>query len=285
MYSLLHKNPNPSNYMIIFSTRLILLFISILFLSCISINSLYSQKSIRDSTINLVMIDISYGGYLPQGDLGKRFGYTSLLGGNVGFKFKSNLYLSLGGYFLFGDNIKENQILKGVSHYNMFTDGRSTAVDAGWIDRDGQVIVPSLAQRGFTIPFRVGKIFNKISFKKTNPNTGLFIETGAQFMQHHISISAPVNVPYITGDYEKGYDRLTQGIGVLGSVGYRYFGSSRFINFFFAFDYQYNFTQNRRFDFDLQRQDTRTRSDILTGFRFGWTIPLYKEAPEGYYYY
>lgn len=245
-----------------------------------------AQKSIRDSTISLVMIDVSYGGYFPSGDFAKRFGYSSLLGGSVGYKFKNNIYVTLGANFLFGDQIKENSILKGVSHYNTYIDGSGLlAQDAGWIDRNGEVVIPSLAERGITIPLRIGKILPVFRPKKFNPNTGFYVETGAQWIQHSLSISAPTTAPYLSGDYEKGYDRLTQGLGILGSVGFRYFGSNRFFNFFVSFDYQHNFTRNMRYNFDLKKEDTTLRNDILTGFRFGWTIPLYKEAPDGYYYY
>ena len=256
-----------------------------LFFGLIGVLDASAQHSIRDSSIKLWMFDVGYGGYFPAGDFAKRFGYTSQIGLQVGYKFKSNYYFSLGATFLFGDQIRENKIFADLGHNNVWnTTTGEIVVDQGWIDKNGQVILPSLFQRGFTIPFRVGKIFPAVSFKGTNKNTGLFVETGLQFIQHQITITAPPETPYLTGDYEKGYDRLTRGIGAIGSVGYRFFSSKRYINFFFALDYQHNFTRNTRFNFDLGHQDTRVKNDILYGFRFGWCLPIYREAPDKFYY-
>lgn len=258
--------------------------LAMLFSIC-CIGTLSAQVSIRDSSIRVLMVDVSYGGYFPAGDFGKRFGYTNQIGLEFGLKFKNNWYASLGGRFLFGDQIRENNILADLGHNNVWTNSFGDPVsDQGWIDGNGFVIVPSLYERGFTIPFRVGKIIHSLSFKKTNPNCGVFIETGAQFIQHQILMNAPKDIPYLNDPYDKGYDRMTYGVGVLGSIGYRYFSNKRLINFFVAFDYQHHFTRTYRFNFDLGSEDTRTRNDIMYGFRVGWCLPIYREASTGYYY-
>jgi hypothetical protein len=90
----------------------------------------------------------------------------------------------------------------------------------------------------------------------------------------------------LDNNYKKGYDRLTNGLGLLGSVGYRFFGNKRLVNFYLALDMSANFTAERRdYNFDLLGKNDQQRTDILTGFRAGWTLPLYPSAPEKKYFY
>lgn len=248
---------------------------------------LRAQQSIADSTLLLTMLQVSYGGYFPQADLGKRFGYANFIGMEVGPKFKSNWYALGGGSFIFGDEVRENQLLSQTSYSFTVTDpvtGRSS-VYSGWLDRDGLDFVPTLSMRGFTGAIRVGKIIQQLRFKGLNPNSGPFIEAGVQGIQHWISISSPDNAPYLEGKYRKGYDRRTRGVGALFSVGYRIFSSNRFINGYVAFDVQRHWSQTLRYNFDERRHDDRIRNDLLIGFRVGWCFPIYRQSPEGYYYY
>ncbi len=246
-----------------------------------------SQQSIADSTLLLTMLQVSYGAYLPQGDLGQRFGFSNLIGAEIGPKFKSNWYLIGGGHFLFGDVVRENQLFVQTAFNLTITDpvtGQSSTY-SGWLDRDGLDFVPTLNLRGFTASIRAGKIIEGLRFRGLNPNCGPFIEAGVQAIQHRIAISSPDNAPYLYGDYRKGYDRLTRGVGALFSVGYRVFSNSRYINGFIALDYQHHWTRGLRYNFDQRRYDDRLRDDILLGLRIGWCFPIYRQAPEGYYYY
>jgi hypothetical protein len=224
----------------------------------------------------MVMINVGYGGYIPGGTLGDRFGYTSQVGGEVGYKFKNNLYASLGGQFLFGDVVKEGDFLKSIRLSNGYIMGA-----------DGRYATIRYYERGYAIPLRIGYIFNKLSLFKTNPNSGVYIESGIQFIQHKIRIEViGNNVPALDNNYKKGYDRLTNGLGLLGSVGYRFFGNKRLVNFYLALDMSANFTAERRdYNFDLLGKNDQQRTDILTGFRAGWTLPLYPSAPEKKYFY
>jgi len=258
-----------------------------LFLSLFcGVRGVFAQQNIADSTILLSMLQVSYGGYLPQADMGKRFGYTNFIGVEFGPKFKSNIYLTGGGYFIFGDVVHENQLFASTSYNLVITDPSTGRTDqyAGWLDRDGFDFVPTLNLRGFAASLRLGYIFKQFRPPKLNPNSGPFVEIGIQGIQHSIGISAPDNAPYLAGDYRKGYDRLTRGVGSLFSVGFRVFSSSRFINGYVAFDYQHNFTQTLRYNLDERRYDDRIRNDILLGFRVGWCFPVYRQAASDFYY-
>jgi hypothetical protein len=250
------------------------------------VSSALAQQSISDSTILCTTIDITYSGYFPLQDFAQRYGFSSQLGAMVGVKFRSNWYAKAGGMFLFGEQLRENDIFSGVGYSNVWRryDGE-VLVNSGWINRNGETFEPSASLRGFTVPVRFGRIFNGIHLWKSNPNTGLFIETGAQFIHHQLLISAPKEAPYLKDDYAKGYDRLTQGFGLLGSLGYQYWSNSRFLNFYLAADLQYNRTRTLRFNFDTRQRDDRIRNDHLIGFRFGWVFLIYEQNPEKFYYY
>jgi len=235
-----------------------------------------AQKSVADSAIAMFMPTVVYSGYGTAGTMAERFGYTSLAGADLGFKLRNNWYASLGGYFMFGDQVRENPIDPNfLTQFGLL------------ITEDGEVSSFRLDQRGYTIPLRLGKIFHSVALPNTNPNSGLYVETGVQFIEHQISLSAQLDrIPYLSGDRAKGYDRLTNGLGVLFGIGYRHFSNNRFTNFVVGFDMSLNFTQNRRtVNYDTGLADTRSRVDMLVGFRVGWVLPVYKQAPEKFYYY
>ena len=57
------------------------------------------------------------------------------------------------------------------------------------------------------------------------------------------------------------------------------------INFFGGFEFTQGFLQGRRvWLYDLEKPGTGNRLDLLSGFRIGWTLPLYKRTPNEFYY-
>jgi len=248
----------------------------------------FAQKSIRDSCITFGTLSVGYGGYFPGSTMAERYGYTNLFHIEGGYKFKNNFYITLGGAFMLGENVKETNMFEQFAFSKTWKllNGDDYRI-YGWIDGNGNVFYPAFEQRGYVIPIRFRYIINKLRLPKQNPNSGLFVELGCQFIEHSIFFKAiPAKTPYLEGDMLKGYDRLSNGIGVIESIGYKYFGNSRFLNFYLAFDFSQNFTQSRRsVDYDTGVYDARQRTDILYGFRAGWTFPIYRTAPEKFYYY
>lgn len=232
-----------------------------------------AQVSIKDSAIGLTMIDVGYKGLFPGGDFADRFGYTSVAGVHVGYKFASNFYLTTGVDFLFGGKIKEKDILNSIT------------INGYLIDNEGNYTPPRMQESGFAVPLAIGKIFGGIL--SHNKNSGVYVEAGAQFIQHKIWFNLPRNrIPTLTKQYQKGYDRLTNGIGATQSVGYRFFANNGFANFVVGLDVSENFTQNRRsINLDTGIGDTKKRLDLLWGIRACWTLPIYKEAASKTYYY
>lgn len=231
------------------------------------------QGSIRDSSIAMHIVSIGYTIQLPAGDMADRFGISSMIGGSYSYKLKNKWIFSLNGGFIFANEVKEDTILNNIAN------------DDGLIlGNDGTYATINLFERGMHFSLTAGKLF---SFKKPNPNSGILVQVGPSFLQHKIRIeTSGTEVPQLNDEYKKGYDRLTNGIGLNESITYIYFGNKYLINFYFGFDFIQSFTQNRRdYNFDTMSKDHKKRVDLLFGFRVGWMLPFYRKAPQKYYLY
>lgn len=249
----------------------------------------WAQVSIADSAISLGMLSVGYNGYFPGGDLARRFGLQHSFGGDIGFKHRSNFYVTLGAAYLFGENVKEQNMLDGLAFFHVWntTDG-TQYVNYGFVDENGNTHQPVFTERGLLASVRFGKVFPALAIgKRANPNSGFFLEGGLQFLHHKIHIKFPSEaLPLAKPDYLAGYDRLTNGFGPTLSAGYRFFGNRRYVCFMIALDAGLHFTRNRRgFNWDTNQYDTAVRHDALLGIRAHWVVPFYRLAPEGYYYY
>jgi hypothetical protein len=141
-----------------------------------------------------------------------------------------------------------------------------------------------LRERGYYFGLRVGKL---IGLSENNKRSGLRINLGAGLLQHRIRIQPDPfrSVPQLEGDYEKGYDRLTNGLALHQFIGYQVVGRSNGIHLTGGFEFFEGFTQNRRnFNFDTQSGEAPNRLDILAGFRLSVSIPFFLGNAEDVYY-
>lgn len=237
----------------------------------ISQNRLLGQANIKDSALFITSVRVSYAAQLPGGSMVNRFGWNSNLGFHVDIKTRHSVLFGLEGNFLFGNKVKEDvlAILRND--------------DSAIIDQSGTYAKVLTYERGLIVNAYTGYLFNKLG---PNPNSGILVKVGFGFMQHKVRIEHNKNsVPALNGDYVKGYDRLTNGFNISEFVGYQLLSNSKLLNFFAGFEFYQGFTQSRRdWDTDLFKANTDKRMDLLSGFRVGWILPLYKRAPKDYYY-
>ncbi len=246
-----------------------------LFLACAlgcAAASLVAQHGIRDTTITVVPITLSYAYQLPMGDMAVRFGANHNIGLSAGVKFKSNYYLGAEGSFIFGPNVKELSMLNQITMDN-----------GDIVDQNGDPSTVLLYERGFTVAAAAGKV---MPIMGPNPNSGLLLKLGAGYMQHFVRIESQNNVlPALEDDYAKGYDRLTAGPFGVFFVGYQHLGNKNLVNFVFGYELTMAFTHNLRpYNFDTGKTDDRQRVDALSGLRFGWTLPIYKNRDDRRFY-
>jgi hypothetical protein len=205
--------------------------------------------------------------------MAKRYGNSSSLQINVDYKTQKYWTFGINGSYFFGSNIRETGIFDSI-----------VTKDGNIINQDGEFADIRLYERGFTVSVSAGRMF---AFKKPNPNSGIVFNIGLGFIQHKIRIETiGNNVPQLSIAYKKGYDRLTNGLLLSENLGYLYLSNNRLLNFYFGFECMQGFTQSRRsYDYDLMKQDTQKRLDILYGGKISWILPLYKKAPQEYYMY
>lgn len=263
------ENSHIRQLFIMFAFRHIVLSF-ILLVGAISVA--FGQKSVRDSSLTITRIDAFYSFCLSSGDLSNRFGYFHTVGGGSHVKLRSNWQFGLDVGVQFGDQVRENTIS------NLVTEAGAV------INLDGQFSTMKVAMRGISVHAKVGKV---ISVLAPNPNSGILLQVGGGFWRHRIRVEdIQQKTPQVEGDYQKGYDRMTNGPAFTGFLGYQLFSNSRLLNFHLGLEVMLGLTNHKRgFDYSTSSvPDRSSRQDISTGVKFGWSIPLYKRVPDEFYF-
>lgn len=210
---------------------------------------------------------------MPAADMGKRFGVSYRVGPSMFYKTKSNWIIGAKVDFIFGNKIKEDSFLANIEGY-----------EKSHIAFNGYRVNINTFERGYMVGLQLGKI---IALNDSRPDNGLMLLTTAGFLQHKILISTKNagDVPQLSGDYVKGYDRLSNGLFLEQFIGYTHFATDGLINFNIGFDIMAGFTKGRRaYLFDVRRPGTDSRVDILYGIRGAWYIPVFKRKSEEFYF-
>ncbi|MCB0770364.1 MAG: hypothetical protein KDC00_08160 [Flavobacteriales bacterium] len=230
-------------------------------------------QSIRDTTISLVAVQLSYAQQFPGGDMADRFGTNSNIGVGAFNKWASGYLLGAEGSFLFGNKVVEPGILRNVIN----SEGQI-------VDVDGEQADVFLYERGWTAFAVAGKLLPVIG---PNPNSGLLLKVGGGYMRHKVRVQTQKNVvPQLEDEYLEGYDRLSAGPAALAYIGYQHFGNKGRINFHLGVEVMAGFTNAlRSFNFDTEQFNTNDRVDLLTGIRVGWSLPIYRKVDTGIHYY
>ncbi len=244
----------------------------LLLASCLRPGVAIGQES-RANTGAALLVRIGYGAEIPGGDLADRFGQS--FSPNLGIDYlteKQNWIIGFEGQFIFGNEVKQD-VLAGLR------------TEAGFIIGNDQLPADiQLRQRGFYLGGHIGKLFGLSS---RNPRSALRITLGIGFLEHRIRIQEDPNrtVIQLTGDYEKGYDQLSNGLALQQFIGYQYQSLNGRINFYAGFECTQGFTAPRRsFDFASKRSNEEVTFDLLYGLRVGWILPFYfGEGREIYY--
>ncbi len=237
------------------------------------LGGLRAQVDVRDTTIAAFIPHFAYTFQVPAGDVADRYGINSTIGGGLFYKTNRNLLFSVDFNYIFGNQIKNaDSILSMVE------------TESGHIiDGNGTYALYTLYERGYSLNFRVGKILKVL---QANPNSGLMLMGGAGYICHRMRIDNQDNTAHqISGDYAKGYDRLTGGLNLNQFIGYFYMGRTRIANFIAGFEFYEAFTKSQRdYIFDQRKKDDNRYLDFFLGVRVTWMIPVYRRSPDRYYY-
>lgn len=212
-----------------------------------------------------LLVHLSYLGQMPGGDLADRFGITNGLGGGLEWISANNLIVGLEGHYFFGRNVKEDPLA-------------ILRTPEGNIIGNNQLIADVvLRERGFYIGGLIGKLF-----PIGEQRSGIRITLGAGALQHKIRLQDnTTSVAQITGDYAKGYDRLTGGFTLNQFIGWQHLGGNRRSNWFIGLNFSQGFTKSlRSWDFTEMRKLEGQRSDLQFGIKLGWTLPFYLDNAD-----
>ncbi len=255
------------------ATRMRILLVSLVCLLATYAGKGQPKSNLGDTSIAAFLLQVHYAHQFPFAAMAERFGNNNAIGAALKWKLSRNWLIALDGAFLFGGNLKEDTIIDGLMTRQGF-----------FIGTHGLAASVLLFERGLTLTGSIGKLFPWLS---THPNAGLQIVCGAGFMQHKIKIEDPEGVvPYVTGAYAKGYDRLTSGMCLRQYIGYLHLDPRKRLNFEVGVEALEGFTRNRRsWNFDQKQRDERKRLDVLVGLRITWMLPFYGRHEKRFYYY
>ncbi|MCF8304629.1 MAG: hypothetical protein K9I94_15245 [Bacteroidales bacterium] len=237
-------------------------------------NAIRAQKSSRDTSILIIGAHATYQYQFPGADLAQRYGNNSNIGAGIRMKTTNNWLFGAQGVYLFGDNIKnEDEILANIS-----------TSEGEIITQAGTFANVIMNQQGFYFSGHIGKLF---PVSPENLNSGICFIAGGGYLQHRINIETRgESVHQISGDYEKGYDKLTGGPAISQFIGYMHFGKNNLLNFYAGLEFTQAWTHGmREYDFNMRRKYDDERYETLWGIKIGWIIPFYKREKQKYYYY
>lgn len=249
--------------------RIFFAFISFL-LFCNTLSAQSYER--RGNESGVLLATIYYGGFVPGGDMKDRFGTHFDIGiGSEYITAKTNFIFGASGSILFGTDVKED-VLANLRNSN------------GVILSSGGISNVSLRERGYQARVYGGKLFG---IHPKNKRSGIRVVIGAGFLQHKIRIQDNgSSVTQLSGDYKKGYDRMSNGLALHQYIGYQVLSKNRLINIYAGFEFTQAFTQNRRsYNWDTMSRDESKRTDLMTGFSVGWSLPFYIGEDEETIYY
>lgn len=216
--------------------------------------------------VKVPLFQVQGGIGVPGGDFADRFAPNGFAGGGMLYKTRKNLVLGIQGDFLFG-GVREDDALDHLRTEDGFL-----------IGIDGGLWNPILYLRGYRFQGTVGYVLPVL---QSNPNSGLMVRGGVGFMQHKIyyDVKDRHNLPQISEEMVKGYDRLTNGLVLTEYIGYYLMSPNRLVNFHIGFEFTQGFTQSRRsLDYDTRQPNTANRLDLIYAIKAHWMLPLYRKS-------
>jgi hypothetical protein len=250
-------------------TRLFLLSVVLL---CSSLKGIAQNDTIKkvkhhhDSASYGFLIELSYAGQLPGGNLAQIFGFNSNGQGGVYYKTQSNWMYGASFSYIFGNQLRDPNLLDSLATTN-----------GNLIANDGNYPGVSYFERGFDIQLTVGKLFPV----SRNLNSGILFTISAGYIQHHIDIETPSDwVPQVTGDYLQGYQHLTAGICGTEFLGYQYISKRQFIAFFAGFEFTQAMAKSLQYDFQSETKNPNYKFEMLSSIRVGWILPILQESTK-----
>ena len=228
----------------------------------------HPQDEIRNIG-NAILAHVTFGVHKPFKDMETRFGTDGGFGLACEYLTANNFLYGLEGHYWFGNMVKEDplEILR--------------TPEGDIIGNNRLVASVALRERGYYAGAMIGKLFG-LGGKRS----GIRFTLGGGLTCHWIRIQDDnSSVTQLTGEYKKGYDRLTGGIALNQFIGWQHLSASRKANWMAGFEFNEGFTETMRdWDFSERRKLEGKRLDLRIGIRIAWTLPFYLGKADEIYY-
>jgi hypothetical protein len=225
----------------------------------------------EDTKEKIVFVSPFYELQFPFGDMKSDYGVNSSLGLDVSLLNSNNIYLSLSGSFLFGNQVKDTTILDHLmdDNYNI-------------IDENGQIAEIILSERGFNTSFKLGYLYPVL-----HESSGLLAYGSIGFHQHKTRIDVKNStVPQLNEENKKMYDQLTNGFSTSAFFGYLNISDNSGVHFYAGMELTRAFSYNQRsYNHIVGGPIEELRNDSFLGLKFGWIVPISKRSTKEYYYF
>ena len=214
----------------------------------------------------------NYNYQIPIGELADLFGNSSTVGASYFFQKHNNIIFGIDANYMFGNDLHDEGIFENIST-------SSGAIIGG----DGYYTNINLMQRGWSSHAFIGYAFNS-----TKDLSGFYISQGIGYLQYQIFIDTKnQNVPQLTEEMKKGYDRFSNGYSTKLAVDYKYYHKGGRLQILAGMNYTMAYTKTQRtYDFANSEYYPQSRKwDKLIGFNIGVIIPINRKNSEEFHYY
>jgi hypothetical protein len=220
-----------------------------------------------------IMFVPNYNAQFPFGHVAQRFGFDNLVSLEILYKTNKNWLVGVNGGFIYGSNSKQNYVFSNI------------ATSTGqFITQYNDLTAIRPQEQGFNIQFTFGKI---IPLTEKLPDAGIMFLTGLGAVADKIAVSVKAaELPQLSPQYRKGYDRMNVGPVLSQFVGYNYMARSRFFAGYIGLQADLSYTENvRPYDFYTMGKLNDKGVDLFLGLKVGFIIAKYMQASEKEYFY
>ncbi|MCW5924810.1 MAG: hypothetical protein KIS77_21000 [Saprospiraceae bacterium] len=216
-----------------------------------------------------ILLHLTFGAHIPAGDMAERFGADGNFGLALEYLTDNNYIVGAEGHYLFGNKVNEDPL------------AILRTPEGDIIGNNRLIASVALRERGYYAGAMVGRLF---AFNEKR--SGIRLTLGAGLLRHWIRIQDDENsAAQLTGDYKKGYDRLTGGLALNQFIGWQSLSADRRSNWLIGFEFNEGFTNTLRdWDYTERRKLDRKRLDLRVGLRVAWTLPFYQGKADQIYY-
>lgn len=209
----------------------------------------------------------------PAMDLKDRFGVSNsaALSGEH-FWGKGQWFVGVTGNYGFGAEVKEDVLA------NLRTP------EGDILGNNSAIATVFLRHRYWQTGIYAGKTLGFIGKSK---RSGLRLSGGISIWQHWIRLQDDTNsAAQIAGDYKRGYDRMTNGPAVTGTIGYQHFSENGLVNFHVSFEYVQGWLKHQRaWNFAEKIAGGENRTDAQYRIRVAWALPFFYGGSEKVIFY